>query len=272
MASMSKEAGLEYEDRGEGDVVLLIHGGVFADAFVPLSRCAPLADHYRVIWYRRRGYGGSDPLVGPCTPADHARDAAALMRKLGVERVHVVGHSGGGAVAVRLALDAPDLVHSLVLLEPAVFTPEEAVMVEDLFRPLVDTYRSGQPAKALQRFMTVAGGENWKAEIEAQIPNAAAHAERDAAGLFDGDLARVQETTYGPDDDGRILQPVLYLSGAKSIPQGAAVIRSLAPDLREAVVPDVNHSLHMVAPAPIARMIADFIGRHPLPPAEGPAD
>jgi pimeloyl-ACP methyl ester carboxylesterase len=264
MASMSKTAGLEYEELGDGEVILLIHGGVFADAFVPLSRCAPLAGDYRVIWYRRRGYGGSDPLAGPCTPADHARDAVALMRDLGVEKAHVVGHSGGGAVAVRLALEAPDVVHSLVLLEPAVFTAQEAAAVAGLFGPLMSTYRSGQAGKAVHMFMKVAGGANWRADIEAHIPDAAAHAERDAAGLFDGDLSRVHETTYGPDDTGRIRQPVLYLSGSESIPQGAEVIRMLAPDLREVIVPGVNHSLHMVAPAPIAETIADFLKQHPI--------
>ena len=261
---MHKTAGLEYEDRGQGDVILLIHGGVFADAFVPLSRCAPLAGDYRVIWYRRRGYGGSDALTGPCTPADHARDAVELMRELGVERAHVVGHSGGGAIAVRLALDAPELVHSLVLLEPAVFTTQDAAAVEEMFRPLLSTYRSGQSGKAIHMFMKVAGGDNWTTDIEAHIPNAAASAERDAAGLFDGDLSRVHEATYGPDDAGRIFQPVLYLSGSRSIPQGVEVIRILAPDLHEDVVPGVNHSLHMVAPAPIADLIVDFIRQHPM--------
>lgn len=267
---MPKAAGLECEDRGEGDVIFMIHGGVFADAFAPLSRCAQLADDHRVIWYRRRGYGGSDPLTEPCGAADHARDAAELLRELGVATAHVVGHSGGGAVAVRLALDAPDLVHSLVLLEPAVFTEEDAVVVEELLQPLLDMYRSGQAGKAIHLFMRVAGGVDWKADIEAHIPDAAAHAERDAAGLFDGDLARAHETTYGPGDAERIHQPVLYLSGSKSSPQGVAVIRILAPHLREAVVPDVNHSLHMVAPVQIAEMIADFIKEHPISSASRP--
>jgi pimeloyl-ACP methyl ester carboxylesterase len=267
---MSKAAGLEYEDRGEGDVIFLIHGGVFADAFAALSRCAPVADGHRVVWYRRRGYGGSDPLAEPCSAADHARDAAELMREIGIARAHVVGHSGGGAVAVRLALDAADLVHSLVLLEPAIFTPDEAAVVEERFRPLLSTYRSGQPGKAIHIFMKVAGGDQWRADIEAHIPDAAAHAERDAAGLFEGDVARSHESVYGPEDAGRIVQPVLYLSGSRSGTQGRAAIRILAPQLREAVVPDVNHSLQMVAPMPIAEMIADFINDHPLPSTSSP--
>ena len=69
--------------------------------------------------------------------------------------------------------------------------------------------------------MKVAGGADWRADIEAHIPDAAAHAERDAAGLFEGDLARAHETTYGPEDAGRIVQPVLYLSGSKSMARRA---------------------------------------------------
>ena len=45
--------------------------------------------------------------------------AVALLRHLGIERAHVVGHSSGGVMALRLALDAPEAVHSLILLEPA---------------------------------------------------------------------------------------------------------------------------------------------------------
>ncbi len=48
----------------------------------------------------------------------------ALLEHLGVDRTHVIGHSGGGLMAVLLALQAPELVHLLVLLEPAIFPPD----------------------------------------------------------------------------------------------------------------------------------------------------
>src|SRR6478672_11299915 len=64
MGSMSKAAGLEYEERGDGEPVLLVHGAAIADSFLPLSR-QPSLDGFRVIWYRRRGYGGSDRVPGP---------------------------------------------------------------------------------------------------------------------------------------------------------------------------------------------------------------
>ena len=115
---MLKAKGLEYETSGDGEAVLLIHGALIADSFLPLTREAALADRYRLIRYRRRGHGGSDPMPVGCSIEQQAQDALALLTHLGVARAHVIGHSGGGVIAVQLAIEAPSLVHSLVLLEP----------------------------------------------------------------------------------------------------------------------------------------------------------
>src|SRR5262245_32652967 len=110
--AMNKAEGLEYEVNGAGEAVLLIHGALIADALLPLTREAALADAYRPIRYRRRGHGGSHP-AGAFSMQQQARDAQALLKHLGVARAHVVGHSLGGAIALQLALEAPSLVHSL---------------------------------------------------------------------------------------------------------------------------------------------------------------
>ena len=70
----------------------------------------------------KRGAGSSRTPV-PFTIADHAADAKALLTALGVARAHVVGHSVGAMVALQLALDAPELVQSLVIMEPPIFNP-----------------------------------------------------------------------------------------------------------------------------------------------------
>ena len=123
---MLKAEGLEYEAIGDGEAVLLIHGSHIADAFLPLMREAALADPYRLIRYRRRGFAGSDPHSGPFSIEEQARDGLALMKHLGLERAHVIGHSYGGATAVQLAIEAPSRVQSLVLLEPAIFPADIA--------------------------------------------------------------------------------------------------------------------------------------------------
>ena len=53
-------ANLEYDVRGTGEPLLLIHGSILADAFAPLLAEPTLGDHYRLISYHRRGFAGSD--------------------------------------------------------------------------------------------------------------------------------------------------------------------------------------------------------------------
>ena len=110
-------AALEYEMRGAGEPVLLIDM-LIADCFVPLLAEPALADRYQLIRYHKRGWVGSTHTPPPVSVADHAADAAALLEHLGVRRAHIAGHSTGGSIAAQLALDHPEKLHTLALLEP----------------------------------------------------------------------------------------------------------------------------------------------------------
>lgn len=101
---------LEYETRGDGEAVALIHLAPYADSFAD----QPALSSYRLIRYHRRGYAGSSRTAGPVSLADQAADLAGLLRYLDVRCAHVVGHSYGGLIALQLALDCPELVSSLV--------------------------------------------------------------------------------------------------------------------------------------------------------------
>lgn len=134
---------LEYEVQGEGEPVLLIHGTLVAGSFVPVMNEPALAN-YRLIRYHRRGYAGST------APADKSNtvqvaDAVALLRHLGINRAHVVGHSSGGQIALRLTLDTPDLVHSLAVLEPSGVgpVPGESELVREALEPAGERFRAG---------------------------------------------------------------------------------------------------------------------------------
>ena len=85
---MLKAKGLEYEEHGQGEPVLLIHGAFISDALSLVAREAALTERHRAIWYRRRGYGGSDPVSAPFSIAEQAGDAQALLEYLGVEQAH----------------------------------------------------------------------------------------------------------------------------------------------------------------------------------------
>lgn len=110
---------LHYVDRGTGPVILLIHGlggqlGNYDCGLIDL-----LARDHRVIALDRPGMGYSDrPANAPCSPDDHAGYVLELIEALELENPLIVGHSLGGAIALALALKAPERIRGLALLAP----------------------------------------------------------------------------------------------------------------------------------------------------------
>jgi pimeloyl-ACP methyl ester carboxylesterase len=109
---------LYYEEHGEGDAILCIHGGG-SSAVMWEEAAGELARLGRVIIYDRRGCTRSErpePYTHTSVAAQ-ADDAAALLHALAAAPALVIGRSYGGAVAIDLALRHPELVRALVLLE-----------------------------------------------------------------------------------------------------------------------------------------------------------
>jgi pimeloyl-ACP methyl ester carboxylesterase len=108
---------LHYLERGTGEPLVLIHGnGTLIQDFTVNSLVDQLSQRYRVIVFDRPGYGYSTRPRGLWTPQAHATLFETALHQLAVERAIVLGHSWGTMVAVSLALQAPALVRSLVLL------------------------------------------------------------------------------------------------------------------------------------------------------------
>lgn len=101
---------------GDGDTVILIHGGQL-DRRVWDEQFGALADVARVVRYDVRGYGLSDDPVAAYASHD---DLVQLMDGLGIERAHVVGFSLGGRIAIDAALVAPERIESLLLVGPGI--------------------------------------------------------------------------------------------------------------------------------------------------------
>ena len=106
---------------GSGPPLLCLHG--YPQTHVCWHRLAPLlSSDFTIIVMDMRGYGQSS---APASDDSHtqyskrtmARDAVGVMRQLGYERFSVMGHDRGARVAYRMALDAPEVVERLVLLD-----------------------------------------------------------------------------------------------------------------------------------------------------------
>ena len=115
---------INYASAGTGPPILLLHG--HPQTHVVWRKVAPplVEAGYQVIAPDLRGYGDSDkpksdPSHRPYSKRVMAADQIALMNHLGHKSFSVVGHDRGGRVAHRLALDFPDAVERLVVLDIA---------------------------------------------------------------------------------------------------------------------------------------------------------
>ena len=106
---------------GSGSPLLLLHG--FPQTHVVWHKIAPeLANHFTVVCPDLKGYGDSDAPKPTADAANYSKrvmgaEMLALMRALGHPRFAVVGHDRGARVAYRLALDHPESVSKLVVLD-----------------------------------------------------------------------------------------------------------------------------------------------------------
>lgn len=106
---------LSYRKTGTGPAVLLLHGlGSGARDWEPQTLA--LAGRFTVIAPDLRGHGISSPASGAIDIAEQAADMATLLMREGIDRADVVGMSMGGAIALQMALDFPERVRSLTVV------------------------------------------------------------------------------------------------------------------------------------------------------------
>jgi haloacetate dehalogenase len=108
---------------GSGPAVLLLHG--YPQSLALWSGVAPiLAERFTVVCADLRGYGDSSKPPGAPDSSNYsframAVDQITLMHRLGFDRFHLVGHDRGGRTGHRMALDRPEIVESLAVLDIA---------------------------------------------------------------------------------------------------------------------------------------------------------
>jgi pimeloyl-ACP methyl ester carboxylesterase len=106
---------LYYDEIGEGDLLIALHGGIGAGVqLTPLARA--LAPGRRVVVVDLQGHGHTADIDRPLRHELMADDVAALIDHLGAEQADVLGYSLGGEVALRTAIQHPDRVRRLVLI------------------------------------------------------------------------------------------------------------------------------------------------------------
>jgi pimeloyl-ACP methyl ester carboxylesterase len=259
---------LEYEVRGDGEPVVLVHAGVFADWFNPLLEEPALTSRYRLVRYHRIGYAGSSRVEGPVSIAQQAAHLQSLMRYLGIERAHFVGHSSSGNIILQLALDASTMAQSLVVLEPALMMVPSAQTSRAFVGTAVHLYRSGDKAGAVDAFLQGVCGPDYRTLLERVLPGAFDNAVADADTFFGQELPAITQWPFSSDDARRITQPVLAVIGEKS--RGVSpiwderheLLLTWLPNAEPFVLSGATHLLQVQNPRDMADGLASFFDRH----------
>ena len=228
-----------YEVEGDGDPLVLLHGGMTDSRQFGLNVGA-LAERHRVLLPDRRGHGRTADVEGPISYEVMAADTVAFLEAVGCGPAHLVGHSDGGNVALLVALHRPDLVR-------------EVVMIGGNFAPGGLVPGALDPDEMLP-FVQGAYGEVSPDGID-HLPVVIAKVARMWAEeplLTEADLAQVSRRVLvmvGDDD-------------AVTLEHTVALYRGLSGS-ELAVVPGTSHLLPLEKPDLVNRLILDFVGADP---------
>ncbi len=248
---------------GMGEPLVLIHGvGMNARAWGP--QMAALSAGYRVIAVDMPGHGGSDPLPHGAGLRDYVAWAARVIGALGLGPVNVAGHSMGALIATGLAVEYPQMVRRVAVLNGVHRrTPQARAAVEaradeiarggyDIEAPLARWFGAGDGAVR----DTVAG---WLREV-----SPAGYAAAYAA------FARGDDVYAG--DWPRITCPALVLTGdgdANSTPEMTRTMAASAPQGRAVVIGGHRHMVNLTAPEAVTRALQDWLATPVMAAREG---
>jgi len=253
---------IHYVEQGAGDPVVFAHGyDMDHTMFAPQFEDLP--DRYRCIAWDMRGHGRSECPPGPWSMQDLVDDLIAFIESVDAAPCHLVGMSVGGMMAPRVALQRPELVRSLVLIDTSADAedPERAVLYTG-FQDAIAT--QGVTDEILEAGLPILFGERYRNteqqamefhvdRVKAMKTEAAVEGLRSFIGR-DSVLDRL----------GEIRVPVLVIHGEEDIAQPmveAEKIVERVPGAELVRIPGAGHSTPLEAPDAVNEALSSFLAR-----------
>ncbi|MDC6351050.1 alpha/beta hydrolase [Zeaxanthinibacter sp. PT1] len=242
-------AELHYTDQGKGETVLFVHG-TQEDYRVFSFYTDSLAKDFRVITYSRRY---NYPNTNAYTKGDEfsarseAKDLADFVKALGLGRVHLVGHSFGGIIAMQFASDHPEMLRSLVLSEPALVSwvpgipgceGEADAVQQELIEDTKAAFEAGNDEQALDELIEFFWGADFEGEIPPEIILALEQNLPEVKALA---YSEDPFTVQSPDNSGF---PLLILTAGNTMPMLRCTNKKLLEKYAEAKNHHLLHATH----------------------------
>ncbi len=260
---------LEYERLGEaGDPVTLVHGSL--DDRRTWTTVAPkLATALEVLLYDRREHGGSSGPDRERPVADDALDLADLLEGTGAYPTHLVADGYGGAVALKLAVERPELVRSVVVHAPLfleLLPPEvRAVPPETWLGILRERHEPPSVDEVAQGYLAAFGSprEQWSAWTPATRRRFAENVPALVRELRDASATDVPAA-----DLAEVPVPVLVTVGAEAPAVLRQVVDQLChrlPNANAVTLPGTGHLVQLTDPDLLVGVVGTFLLERNVP-------
>ena len=255
-----------YLDQGQGAPLVMLHAGG-SSGKQWLKAAAFLQDRFRVIAPDLWGFGLTEAWTGEesLTHDHQALLVAAVIEHVAAGPAHVVGHSYGGATALRLALQRQHLVRSLILIEPIV-TPllklagEDEVFREyfELAQAFLRSAASGRLEDAWRGFIDYRNGDGTWAALPSATKERFKVATDSTVAAFESNLSN----PISLEDIRTIQMPALIMCGERTtVPDRRVteILRAQMPRSRYAIIPGADHMSPLSHPELIANAVRDHV-------------
>lgn len=227
---------------GEGTPIVMAHC-----ALGRLEGMKPLAQHLdgTITLFDLPGHGRSADWDGN---AEYQGLVAQITASLCEGPAHVIGHSFGATAALRVAVERPDLVSRLTLIEPVYFAAAKGSAAHTAhaaaFRPFIGAMLTGDEARAAQHFNTLWGAQPWD-----DLSSGRQRYLTDRIHLIVAGAAAIEEDADGVTSAtrlGALTMPVTLVRGSATQPVVAAIHATLVQRIPQATDNVVDGAAHMV--------------------------
>lgn len=263
---------LHYIEQGRGEPLILLHGGQ-GDYRSWEPQMKVLSPQFRVISYSRRyHYPNNNPLTAKYHSAyTEAEDLAALIRKLGLGRVHLIGTSIGAFTALVLAVKHPEMVRSLVLAEPPVHqwvkdSPNGAAAYREfmttIWKPAAEAFKTGDDEGAMRILVDGFAGTG---RFDNLPPESRVAVMQNARFFRAMTLSSDPFPNLSKARVRRLRIPVLIIAGENTIKIHKLVNEELAhilPKAEQAVIPKAGHGSPRENPQAFNEVVLKFLASH----------
>ncbi len=244
---------LRYCTAGSGDPVVLIHG-LSLDTSMWDPQWPELSREFRAIRYDMRGFGGS---TVPRASYSHCDDLLGLLDFLDARPAHIVGLSMGGRVALRFALDQPQAVKSLTLIDSALEGHSWTAAWSQKMREITEAAANGGPAAAKQLWL--AHELFAPARRDPRLAAALAAMVGRYTAWHWSNVDPVRKAQSPASESLPMLRcPTQVLLGELDLPDFAAIAQRLAATIPQAtlhIIPGAGHMANMEAPAAVNELL-----------------